>query len=551
MTFVPLHLVIKQVIMAQKNMLTMFIMNMVKLQMFTVLGVLFLCAYESSVLTTDTSNLMVQAVHFVPIVLYGNYSCASQKDFVNSIGHSPYAREGYGCPEDSGGISMTGGNCGFQTWEQACWRIGTVPAMNSVQYTVQMLSFALQVIPLGLSLLLYGRGIIKVNRFGGLDRTVMAFITKPRILTAFCLISIITLQTTLLFGEMFSNGAFLSSIVPTPIPIAPLSEFPSMCYGECVKFSYYGFMCLGAFGFCLIVAEASEIVTLPFCGWVLVDNRKIQARLAQGIESQEDLLDSNQQTILFEHLESTFGADVGGAGGAGGAGGGAHKENKFLGTKELVTGLVQEASEGLQSFLCVDDTTWNRIISSNGDDEIIREVERLRTTEEVITWKGGATNQDVIDLLHYIIHEPCSEKVFANGIRDKGRNKNMRLDDFLQDEHVEQAKLDRSHVIALRLYTTAAYNHINAPLRNRTRYQERIPHPLPATVYFITQGKFLSALSYLASTELKNCQMFSQFHLWLPKYTLGSKPTCTTHPPAPRSFLILTSPFSLALFLRY
>ena len=80
-----------------------------------------------------------------------------------------------------------------------------------------------------------------------------------------------------------------------------------------------------------------------------------------------------------------------------------------------------------------------------------------------------------------MLHEPASEKEFPNGVRDRGRN-GERLADFVSHPIATAHGLDEPRVAALRLYTTAAYSHINNPLRAGDR------HPLPVTVAFIADG---------------------------------------------------------------
>ena len=64
----------------------------------------------------------------------------------------------------------------------------------------------------------------------------------------------------------------------------------------------------------------------------------------------------------------------------------------------------------------------------------------------------------------------------------------MRLADFMQHENVIKGSLKRWHVIALRLYTTSAYEYINGPLRDLSRRRKKQPHPLAACVIVIEEG---------------------------------------------------------------
>ena len=58
----------------------------------------------------------------------------------------------------------------------------------------------------------------------------------------------------------------------------------------------------------------------------------------------------------------------------------------------------------------------------------------------------------------------------------------MTIDDFVAHPSARQSLLTKAHVVALRLYTTAAFRSINDPLRDRDRYDHKLPHKLPVTV---------------------------------------------------------------------
>ena len=59
------------------------------------------------------------------------------------------------------------------------------------------------------------------------------------------------------------------------------------------------------------------------------------------------------------------------------------------------------------------------------------------------------------------------------------------LDALTQHAHAKTAKLQRHHVLALRLYTTSSYARINDPLRQEPPVR---PHPFAATTYFISDA---------------------------------------------------------------
>ena len=67
------------------------------------------------------------------------------------------------------------------------------------------------------------------------------------------------------------------------------------------------------------------------------------------------------------------------------------------------------------------------------------------------------------------------------------------LDELMAHPHAKMAKLERQHVLALRLYTSSSYAVVNAPLRKAPPQR---PHPFAATTYLIDQGiKLLRAVA--------------------------------------------------------
>ena len=101
--------------------------------------------------------------------------------------------------------------------------------------------------------------------------------------------------------------------------------------------------------------------------------------------------------------------------------------------------------------------------------------------------------QEVKSLLNYILNEKVSEKVYENGIRDKGR-KEERLSDFINNTKFKKAKLSEAELVAMRLYTTKAYKFINTPLRKDQEQSQQCL--LPVTTYFASSGiKKLRALN--------------------------------------------------------
>ena len=116
---------------------------------------------------------------------------------------------------------------------------------------------------------------------------------------------------------------------------------------------------------------------------------------------------------------------------------------------ELKTGLPEVAAEGLIARMNVDEQEYYQLISKQ-EKGILEEVERFAE---------GSTDpakKEVLELLNYILNEETSEKEYPNGIRDQGR-KGKKLIYFLMHQTAQKAMLTVAEVVALRLYTTAAY----------------------------------------------------------------------------------------------
>eukprot|EP00908_Phaeocystis_cordata_P009452 Transcript_20232.p1 GENE.Transcript_20232~~Transcript_20232.p1 ORF type:complete len:815 (+),score=48.90 Transcript_20232:128-2572(+) len=151
---------------------------------------------------------------------------------------------------------------------------------------------------------------------------------------------------------------------------------------------------------------------------------------------------------------------------------------------KLVTGRPKDAALGIHPYLGVpDQQIWHGM--SRGTEAIIEEFKHNGTAEDN-------------ECLHYVLHQRAgsSRSTFQDDLmRDcdaAGRllperrlpsGEGMLLSDFVAHSSSREANLLEAHVLALRLYTTAAFRSINTPLRKGQR-----PHPLPITVAFISDG---------------------------------------------------------------
>jgi hypothetical protein len=174
-----------------------------------------------------------------------------------------------------------------------------------------------------------------------------------------------------------------------------------------------------------------------------------------------------------------------------------------FGPGKLLVGQPKEAATGMFGFIgCNEDAL--RLRMARGVAAIVEEAAALG--DEVLS-----------ECLNYVLHERAgsSERAFQNGwLRDRapdgsellGRH-GMTLADFCALDVALDAQLSEGHVVALRLYSTAAFAAINQPMRNlktrRARAGEKVgadgrvpieppqllePHPLPVTMVFIYEG---------------------------------------------------------------
>ena len=77
----------------------------------------------------------------------------------------------------------------------------------------------------------------------------------------------------------------------------------------------------------------------------------------------------------------------------------------------------------------------------------------------------------------------------------------MTFDDFCKHPSAQMAKLGAANVLAIRLYSTAAFRSLNNPLRDQSRTQA---HPFSATIFFLTDGiRKLRAIEAASARDIK------------------------------------------------
>ena len=155
----------------------------------------------------------------------------------------------------------------------------------------------------------------------------------------------------------------------------------------------------------------------------------------------------------------------------------------------LVMGQPKDAALGISRYLNRTDEDIDKVIWAGMG-------RGMAAIEE--EWAAAGTDDDRV-CLEYVLHGRAGEHdrrwkhagdkmmdVFDNPANRDGRH-GRGLSYFVQHPHARAAGLLPEHVVALRLYTTAAYRSINAPLR-RSNEPGAAPHPFPVTVAYLTDG---------------------------------------------------------------
>jgi len=186
-------------------------------------------------------------------------------------------------------------------------------------------------------------------------------------------------------------------------------------------------------------------------------------------------------------------------------------ENRFASeARQLVLGAARDAALGVNFYMRVDKMTFAMPSFAEGVARIVAEFEEHGTDVDR-------------ECLHYCLRQRAgdSDKRFDNGglMRDcdaQGRllesrkdaqGRGMALDDFVRHPAAVTADLQAPHVLALRLYSTAAFRSLNGPLRDTAA--ERKPHTMPVTINFIRE-----AISQLRAVEADGPNASRSIDLW-------------------------------------
>jgi hypothetical protein len=185
----PLHLFIKQVMNAQKQAITGYAFSLFAKGALALFINITMSMYVAGAMVpgwqSSSDPLSNEMGAFQPAVLSTGYTCASESAFLNYTRRFPAVFEEIGtgdgaCTVGSGGLG-DGQWCGFPTWEEACWRLGTVPALVAIKLDTANICIFVWLSVL-LDAVFVGRGIIKRNRRGALDASSVRFLSRPRVI---------------------------------------------------------------------------------------------------------------------------------------------------------------------------------------------------------------------------------------------------------------------------------------------------------------------------------------------------------------------------------
>lgn len=145
------------------------------------------------------------------------------------------------------------------------------------------------------------------------------------------------------------------------------------------------------------------------------------------------------------------------------------------------------AAKGLDVLLGIDPKTYMHV--NNKVKVMLKEFAKNGTDEDINNLKT------LIDGTYK--HPPNGDGSPLTA--DDIRGQSMTMDELMACSNVQDAGLERHHVLALRLYTTSTHRSINNPMRQSP---PTLPHPFAATLYYISD-----ALSKLREVQGKDPAM--------------------------------------------
>ena len=238
----------------------------------------------------------------------------------------------------------------------------------------------------------------------------------------------------------------------------------------------------------------------------LIDGKSLREELVELVKARAAKVDPSDRHVALDRLTG----DV--------------KQLRIGASKDSALGLEEAMQVGSQR------SSFSMGASSEGVEQIEKEFQTAVDLARKVHASDEASHQDAakldveakrlgytsaakrleeaeedLECCKYVRYERAgsSDKVFANGNLkrdcDKGGNIlddrltfdgeksiGMQLQDFCNHPSARTAKLLTVQVMALRLYTTAAFMRLNSPLRDDD--PNRPPHPFPVTMSYINAG---------------------------------------------------------------
>jgi hypothetical protein len=208
-------------------------------------------------------------------------------------------------------------------------------------------------------------------------------------------------------------------------------------------------------------------------------------------QAREAAQRAQQQAQVEAHLESQLRAFKLREVCTGAAAAAATQEARYsVDIRTMVFGHAADAARGLVHYLCVPpDFRWPA--EAESVDAIRAEFAAHGTPEDLLCVRY-VLDEEAGSELTIFPNSPCKMDCTADGARRADRltaeGHGKRLHDFVRHPDAQQAGLSLGHVAAIRIYSTAAFRSLNAPLRDPTRYERRDAHPFPVTVKLISEA---------------------------------------------------------------
>ena len=180
-------------------------------------------------------------------------------------------------------------------------------------------------------------------------------------------------------------------------------------------------------------------------------------------------------------------------------------------TRLLVFGRQEDVALGIEHFMCVSKTELIRSLDKGlggirAEFEALGDKTAVECMQYVLDHEAGSSAQTFPNSPY---PRDCGPDGVLESRTSAATGRGMVLNDFFSHPHSRTAKLELTHVAALRIYTTAAFLFINAPLRDLERKARGESHALPLTTMLIAE-----AISKLRAVGAKSETANMAIDLW-------------------------------------